>query len=234
MRMVPAHQHARSARGKPLLNQPGPGQSNRHETQPALVVETRHRCLRQRRFGARQRCGRSSCLATVPWRRIVPEEGAPPAVQREASPRSRRIAADRVPANTSVRSAIPLRSMKSNSCGTEYDRSRGFSRASASASAFCASRDPRSSVTSGCCCGSDPSVATRALDLSCGGSDAEPPAILLEHVDAGPPVRRIDHHVHRAVGLQHTREARAALHRDQQDDEARPCRRSDRTGAPAR
>ena len=43
----------------------------------------------------------------------------------------------------------PLRSMNSNSCGTEYDRSRGFSSASASASAFAASRDPRSSVASG-------------------------------------------------------------------------------------
>ena len=35
------------------------------------------------------------------------------------------------------------------------------------------------------------------------GLDAEPSAELLQHVDAGPSVRRIHHQVHRAVGLQH-------------------------------
>ena len=36
-----------------------------------------------------------------------------------------------------------------------------------------------------------------------GGRDADPPAEFLQHVDAGPSVRRIHHEVHRAVRLEH-------------------------------
>ena len=36
-----------------------------------------------------------------------------------------------------------------------------------------------------------------------GGLDAEPSAELLQHIDAGPPVRRIDHEMHRSVRLEH-------------------------------
>ena len=101
------------------------------------------------RFDRRRRCGSPSCLATAPSPRTARAREARPTVSREASPRSRRTEAGTAPASTSARSVKPLRSMKSNSCGTEYDRSRGFSSASASASAFAASRDPRSSAANG-------------------------------------------------------------------------------------
>ena len=37
-----------------------------------------------------------------------------------------------------------------------------------------------------------------------GGTDAEPSAELLQHIDASPPVRRIHHEVHRAVRFEYT------------------------------
>ena len=49
-----------------------------------------------------------------------------------------------------------------------------------------------------------------------GGRDAEAPAELLQHVDAGPPVRRVDHEVHRAAGRQHVAQRREPRVRDRQ------------------
>ena len=40
-------------------------------------------------------------------------------------------------------------------------------------------------------------------DLLIVGMDADPSAELLQHIDAGPPVRRIHHEMHRAVRFEH-------------------------------
>ena len=40
-------------------------------------------------------------------------------------------------------------------------------------------------------------------NLLIGGTDAEPSAEFLQHIDASPPVRRIHHEVHRAVRFEH-------------------------------
>ena len=57
-------------------------------------------------------------------------------------------------------------------------------------------------VASGCPGGSAPS-ATTSRGSFVRRADAEPLAELLQHVDAGPPIGRVHHEVHRAVGLEH-------------------------------
>src|SRR4030095_12639867 len=40
-------------------------------------------------------------------------------------------------------------------------------------------------------------------NLFMGGLDADPAAELLQHINAGPPVRRIHHEMHRAIRFEH-------------------------------
>ena len=61
------------------------------------------------------------------------------------------------------------------------------------------------------------------------GRDADQPAELLQHVDAGPSVRRVHHEVHRAVRLEHVAQRAQRRVGIRRDGAGRPCTRSDRS-----
>ena len=93
--------------------------------------------------------------------------------------------------------------MKSKSCATEYARSCGCSRASASAASCRKSGASRSRRASGCPVGSDAERDDEIADLVVGRLDADTATVLLQHVDARPSVRRIHHEVHGPVRVEH-------------------------------
>ena len=101
--------------------------------------------------------------------------------------------------------------MKSNSSGTEYARSCGWSSASASAAAFRkVGRLAQQRLASGCPGGNALEGSDEIANSVIVGDDAEAPAELLQHVDAGPSVWRVHHEVHDPAGREHVAQSAEA------------------------
>ena len=127
---------------------------------------------------------------------------APPAGSREASPRSRRTGqVRRLPVPAPERQAVALEEVEEL-----RDRIRPVARVEQRVGqgiGVLASRDPRSDRRQRVVLRQRLQRRDEIVDLPIRRPDPEPPAIVLEHVDAGPAVGRIHHQVHRAVGPQH-------------------------------